>query len=49
MTVLRKANPSPSSRPANYSRHMVVRYLGARLGWTSEEDNWWLHPLARRH
>jgi hypothetical protein len=49
MPVLRKANSSLGSRPANYSYHMAVRCLGARLGRTPEEDNWWLHPLARRH
>jgi hypothetical protein len=46
--VLRKANPSPGSCPANHPYHMVIRCLGARLGWTPEENNQGLHPLARR-
>jgi hypothetical protein len=39
MPVLHKTNPHPGSRPANYSHHMVIRCLGARLGRTPEEDN----------
>jgi hypothetical protein len=49
MPVLHKANPPPGSCPANYSHHIAVHCLGARLGRAPEEDNWWLHPLARCH
>jgi hypothetical protein len=46
MLVLCKTNPPLGSCPTNYSHHMAIRCLGARLGQTPEKDNWWLHPLA---
>jgi hypothetical protein len=39
LPILCKTNPPPGSCPANYSHHMAICYLGARLGWTPKKDN----------